>query len=64
MPLKNIISSHLAKIISSAVVGVNLELWESDSRRPKNLSLEDMDIIELNEAFAAQALSVLQGIRN
>ncbi len=29
-----------------------------------NLSFKDMDIIELNEAFAAQALSVLQEFRN
>jgi acetyl-CoA acetyltransferase len=56
----------LAKIISSAVVGVEPRIMGIGPEATKkalsraNLSLEDMDIIELNEAFAAQALSVLQ----
>ena len=57
----------LAKIISSAVVGVEPRIMgigpveaTKKALSRANLSLEDMDIIELNEAFAAQALSVLQ----
>lgn len=54
-----------AKIIGSAVAGVEPRIMgigpvDATQKLLKrvNLSLEDMDIIELNEAFAAQALAV------
>lgn len=55
----------IAKILGSAVAGVEPRIMgigpvEAAQKVLKrlNLSLEDMDIIELNEAFAAQALAV------
>jgi len=54
-----------AKILGSAVAGVEPRIMgigpvEATQKLLKrlNLSLDDMDIIELNEAFAAQALAV------
>ncbi|MTE28073.1 3-oxoadipyl-CoA thiolase [Winogradskyella ouciana] len=54
----------LARIVSSAVVGVEPRIMgigpvEASNKALKKagLTLEDMDIIELNEAFAAQALA-------
>lgn len=56
-----------AKIISSAVVGVEPRIMgigpvEASKKALKkaNLSLNDMDIIELNEAFSAQALACIR----
>lgn len=55
----------IAKILGSAVAGVEPRIMgigpvEATQKVLKrvNLSLEDMDVIELNEAFAAQALAV------
>ena len=57
----------LAKIISSAVVGVEPRIMgigpvEASKKALKkaNLSLDDMNIIELNEAFSAQALACIR----
>ena len=57
----------LAKIISSAVVGVEPRIMgigpvEASKKALKkaNLSLNDMNIIELNEAFSAQALACIR----
>lgn len=56
-----------AKILSSAVVGVEPRIMgigpvEASSKALKKagLSLADMDIIELNEAFAAQSLACIR----
>ena len=57
----------LAKIISSAVIGVEPRIMgigpvEASKKALKkaNLSINDMDIIELNEAFSAQALACIR----
>jgi len=57
----------IAKIISSAVVGVEPRIMgigpvEASNRALKKagLSMQDMDIIELNEAFSAQALACIR----
>ena len=57
----------IAKIISSSVVGVEPRIMgigpvEASKKALKkaNLSLNDMDIIELNEAFSAQALACIR----
>ncbi len=54
----------LARIVSSAVVGVEPRIMgigpvgaSKQALRKAGLSLDDMDIIELNEAFAAQVLA-------
>lgn len=54
----------LARIVSSAVVGVEPRIMGIGPVQASNkalekagLSMEDMDVIELNEAFAAQALA-------
>lgn len=54
----------LAKIISSAVVGVEPRIMgigpvkaSEKALKKANLTLDEIDIIELNEAFAAQALA-------
>ncbi|CAG0907862.1 unnamed protein product [Cyprideis torosa] len=54
----------LARIVSSAVVGVEPRIMgigpveaSKKALSKANLTLEDMDIIELNEAFAAQSLA-------
>lgn len=57
----------LAKIVSSAVVGVEprimgigpVEATKLALKRA-NLTLDDIDVIELNEAFAAQSIAVLK----
>jgi acetyl-CoA acetyltransferase family protein len=56
-----------AKILSSAVVGVEPRIMgigpvEASKKALKKagLSLDDMDIIELNEAFAAQSLACIR----
>ncbi|KMQ63459.1 beta-ketoadipyl CoA thiolase [Chryseobacterium sp. BLS98] len=58
-----------AKILGSAVAGVEPRIMgigpvEATQKLLKrlNLSLDDMDIIELNEAFAAQALAVTRSL--
>ena len=57
----------IAKIISSSVVGVEPRIMgigpvEASNKALKKagLSMEDMDIIELNEAFSAQALACIR----
>lgn len=57
----------LARIVSSAVVGVEPRIMgigpvEASNRALKKagLTIADMDIIELNEAFAAQALACIR----
>lgn len=54
----------LARIVSSAVVGVEPRIMgigpveaSNKALRKANLTMDDMDVIELNEAFAAQALA-------
>lgn len=56
-----------ARIVASAVVGVEpriMGMGPVDATHKvmqrTNLSLDDMDVIELNEAFAAQSLAVLR----
>lgn len=57
----------LARIVSSAVVGVEPRIMGIGPVEASNkalakagLTMEDMDIIELNEAFAAQALACIR----
>lgn len=57
----------IAKIISSAVVGVEPRIMGIGPVNASNkaleragLKMEDMDVIELNEAFAAQALACIR----
>ncbi len=57
----------LARIVSSAVVGVEPRIMgigpvyaTQKALKKAGLTLQDMDIIEINEAFAVQVLSVLQ----
>ncbi len=57
----------MAKILSSAVVGVEPRIMgigpvEASNKALKKggLTMEDMDIIELNEAFAAQSLACIR----
>jgi len=59
----------LAKIISSAVVGVEPRIMgigpvkaSEMALKKANLNLDDIDIIELNEAFAAQALACTRAL--
>ena len=59
----------LARIVSSAVVGVEPRIMGVGPVEASNkallkagLSLKDMDIIELNEAFAAQALACTRAL--
>jgi len=59
----------MARIVSSAVVGVEPRIMgigpvEASNRALKKagLTLNDMDIIELNEAFAAQALACTRAL--
>ena len=62
--VKNYSLQPLAKIISSAVVGVEPRIMgigpvgaSKKALKKAGLTLDDMDIIELNEAFAAQSLA-------
>lgn len=57
----------MAKIVSSAVVGVEPRIMgigpvEASNKALKKagLTMEDMDVIELNEAFAAQSLACIR----
>jgi len=57
----------LAKILSTAVVGVEPRIMgigpvgaSKLALKRAGLSLDDMDVIELNEAFAAQSLAVIR----
>ncbi|QSS97659.1 3-oxoadipyl-CoA thiolase [Psychroflexus sp. ALD_RP9] len=57
----------MAKILSSAVVGVEPRIMgigpveaSNKALRKAGLSMEDMDVIELNEAFAAQSLACIR----
>lgn len=59
----------MARIVSSAVVGVEPRIMgigpveaSKIALKRANLSLKDIDIIELNEAFAAQALSCTRAL--
>lgn len=59
----------MAKIISAAAVGIEPRIMgagpiEAINKALKraNLTLADMDIIEINEAFASQVLSCLKGL--
>ncbi len=54
----------MARIVSAAVAGVEPKIMgigpvyaSAKALKRANLSLEDMDIIEINEAFAAQVLA-------
>jgi len=57
----------LAKIVSSAVVGVEPRIMgigpleaSNKALQKAGLTMDDMDIIELNEAFAAQSLACIR----
>jgi len=57
----------LARIVSSAVVGVEPKIMgigpvgaTKKALQKAGLSLDDMDVIELNEAFASQSLAVIR----
>lgn len=59
----------LAKILSSAVVGVEPRIMgigpveaSKKALQKAGLTLQDMDVIELNEAFAAQALACTRAL--
>ncbi|PTM08375.1 MAG: 3-oxoadipyl-CoA thiolase [Bacteroidetes bacterium] len=59
----------IARIVSSAVVGVEPRIMgvgpveaSKKALAKAGLSLEDMDVIELNEAFAAQALACTRAL--
>lgn len=59
----------LARIVSSAVVGVEPRIMgigpvkaSQKALQKAGLSLKDMDVIELNEAFAAQALACTRSL--
>ena len=59
----------LAKILSSGVAGIEPCIMGAGpidaiklALKRANLSLDDMDIIEINEAFASQVLSCLKGL--
>lgn len=59
----------LARLVSYAVAGVEPSLMGTGpipavkiALKKAGLSLDDMDVIESNEAFAAQSLSVCQGL--
>lgn len=65
--IKDFNLSPMARIVSSAVVGVEPRIMgvgpiEAAKKALKRAGLEfkDMDIIELNEAFAAQSLAVIR----
>ena len=59
-----------ARIISSAVVGVEPKIMgigpvyaSNKALNKANLSLDDMDVIEINEAFSAQALACIRVLK-
>lgn len=70
---ENIVAKHkykpLAKIVASAVVGVEPRIMgigplpaTQAVLKKTGLSLDQMDIIELNEAFASQSLATMRGL--
>lgn len=59
----------IAKILSSGVAGIEPRIMGAGpveaiklALKRANLSLDDMDIIEINEAFASQVLACLKGL--
>lgn len=59
----------MAKVIASAAAGIEPRIMGAGpvdaiklALKRANLSLEDMDIIEINEAFASQVLACLKGL--
>lgn len=59
----------LARVVASAVVGVEPRIMgigpvpaSQKALKKAGLRMQDMDIIELNEAFAAQSLACLKGL--
>lgn len=65
--LKNNNLTPIARIVSSAVVGVEPSIMgigpvlaSNKALEKANLKMDDMDIIELNEAFSAQALACIR----
>ena len=59
-----------ARIISSAVVGVEPKIMgigpvhaSNKALNKANLNLDDMDVIEINEAFSAQALACIRELK-
>lgn len=67
--LKNFNLKPMARIVSSAVVGVEPRIMGIGPVEASNLALKragltwnDIDIIELNEAFAAQSIACLKGM--
>lgn len=62
--------SPLAKIVSVGVAGVDPSIMgygpvpaSKKALKNANLSVDDIDVVELNEAFAAQALPVLKDLK-
>ena len=67
--LKNYQLKPMARVVSSAVVGVEPKIMGIGPVEASNLALKragltwnDIDIIELNEAFAAQSIACLKGM--
>lgn len=67
--LKNYQLNPMARVVSSAVVGVEPRIMGIGPVEASNLALKragltwnDIDIIELNEAFAAQSIACLKGM--
>jgi acetyl-CoA acetyltransferase family protein len=65
--VQNLKLSPLARIVSSAVVGVEPRIMgigpveaSNQALRKAGLSMAQMDVIELNEAFAAQSLACIR----
>ena len=59
----------LARIVSTGVSGLSPEIMglgpvaaSRQALQRAGLTMEDIDLVELNEAFAAQGLSVLKGL--
>lgn len=59
----------MAKILASAAVGIEPHIMGAGpvyaiklALKRANLTLDDMDIIEINEAFAPQVLACLKGL--
>lgn len=68
--LKQTQSKPLVRIVSSAIAGVEPRIMgigpvkaTEKALQRAGLTLKDMDIIEINEAFAAQVLSCLQDLK-
>jgi acetyl-CoA acyltransferase len=60
----------LARIVSTGLAGVNPSIMgygpvpaTQQALRRANLGIEDMEVVELNEAFAAQSLPVLKDLK-